>query len=78
MKFIDFNINHSVKVKLTESGKKHYIEWHLKLNVACDCPAIDNEGYCEFQMHDLMNIFGERIIMGCPLMFNTNIKIQVP
>jgi len=77
MKYIDFNINNYVCVKLTEEGRAHYIQWHKDLKIDLECPAIDGEGYFRFQMHELMNIFGSKIVMGCPLMFNGNIKIQI-
>ena len=77
MKYIDFNINNYVRVKLTEEGKTHYIKWHKDLKVDAVCPAIDSAGYCKFQMHELMNVFGSEVVMGLPQMFNSNIKIQI-
>lgn len=76
-KYCDTNLNYYIKIKLTEEGriiyKKHYAKYNceaLKLN-------IDDEGYVRFQIHDFMNIFGERLFMGVTLPCETNCKIQV-
>lgn len=76
-----FNINHYVKVKLTERG--HEI---LRATHAENCrlvrhdypyrePKTDAEGWSEWQMHDLMHIFGPHLFMGPPPPFETTIQI---
>lgn len=83
----DFNINDYVKVKLTEKGK--YIYYHQFDNINQNIQEIggiplnpielkyDNEGYVEFQMWRLMEIFGEHLHNGCDIPFETTIKFKV-
>lgn len=81
MEQINFNINHHVKVKLTNYGYSIWVEHHNKystkpLTVESILKLKDREdedGYLDFQMHELMNIFGGKISMGNKLCFDTNI-----
>lgn len=64
-----FNINNIVRVKLTDIGKriisgKKYM------------PAEDERGWSEWQMWDLMNVFGEHIYLGMSLPFEAEIEIM--
>ena len=79
--YIDFNINQYVKVKLSKRGwdelKRQDDEMMdrfamLKLNP----PEVDEDGYCTFQMHDLMQRLGSLCIMGPMPPFHSQIKIQ--
>lgn len=76
-KYCDTNLNYYIKVKLTEEGRMFYKKHYAKYN--CDAPElnIDDEGYTQFQIHDFMNIFGERLFMGATLPCETNCKVQV-
>lgn len=76
-KYCDTNLNNYIKIKLTEEGRIIYKEHYAKYN--CEAPKlnIDDEGYVRFQIHDFMNIFGERLFMGATLPCETNCKIQV-
>ena len=77
MTFAKYNLNDYIKVKLTEEGRIIYKKHYAKYN--CEAPKlnIDDEGYVRFQIHDFMNIFGERLFMGATLPCETNCKIQV-
>lgn len=78
---IPFNINQCVKVKLTDIGLKILKQQHDELYSALPRlrgkpfvpPKVDNKGYCKFQMHDLMNRFGEHCMLGCKFPFETDI-----
>lgn len=76
-KYYETNLNYYIKIKLTEEGRIIYKKHYAKYN--CEAPKlnIDNEGYVRFQIHDFMNIFGERLFMGATLPCETNCKIQV-
>lgn len=83
----EFNINDYVKVKLTEKGK--YIYYHQFDAINQNIQKIggkplnpielkyDDEGYVEFQMWHLMEIFGEHLHIGCDIPFETTIKLKV-
>ena len=76
-KYCDTNLNHYIKIKLTEEGRIIYKKYYNSHN--CEAPKldIDDEGYVRFQIHDFMHIFGERLFMGATLPCETNCKIQV-
>lgn len=73
---MEFNINKNVKVKLNSEGYRILEEFHQqrlrRLEEAIPeyewrkykPPETDNEGYSEFQMWQLMNIFGSHMGMG--------------
>jgi hypothetical protein len=81
-----FNINDTVKVKLTEDGKETLINHHrrLKANIERHTnipePTVDldkllktdEEGYQSFQIWNLMNIFGSETRMGVNAQFIKN------
>lgn len=82
----NFNINDCVKVKLTEKGK--YIYYHQFDDMNVDILKrggkplnpielkYDDEGYVEFQMWHLMEIFGKHLFNGCDIPFETTIKFK--
>jgi hypothetical protein len=78
---IEFNINHWVRVKLTEHGRQH----HRRKNEALlwehgadyQPPEEDAEGWSKWQLWDLMCEFGDGILMAGPLMFETTIQLIV-
>lgn len=76
-KYCDTNLNYYIKIKLTEEGRIIYKKHYAKYN--CEVPKlnIDDKGFVRFQIHDFMNIFGERLFMGATLPCETNCKIQV-
>lgn len=78
MSYINFNANDSVKVRLTDEGKKilakHYggsiPYWYTEIYEGKD-------GWWKFQFHDLANIFGESLYMGnMKLPFEMNMKVE--
>lgn len=64
---IPFNINYNVKVKLTKKGR----------SLAKYLPKEDDDGYTTWQLWVLMNEFGEHMIIGLDVPFETNI-ILIP
>lgn len=75
------NINSNVKVKLTEFGKefhkqRHIDFWNSLQKEVYVPPGEDKDGYCEFQLWSLMEIFGSLCRMGCELPFETVILID--
>jgi hypothetical protein len=76
-----FNINNTVRVKLTTEGIKRLKENHnevfkdYKGKYPFHLPEIDKDGYTEFQLWNLMSEFGQYIHMGGSLLFETEIDI---
>jgi len=87
MKFVSFNINDHVKVKLTDDGKEILRGNHAKLmNFYAKAPLIkidplkievDEEGYTRFQMWELMYEFGGHVGLGALVPFETTIQVEV-
>ena len=72
------NINSSVRIKLTPCGIQKLKRKHGKLYFEkCIQPKVDKDGYCEMQLWDVMQTFGEDMCMGnMNLPFETNIQIN--
>lgn len=75
-----FNVNELVKVKLTDVGKDIFYHRWDSLNEMCKevvieprYPKVDEEGFTEFQLWDLMNIYGPHLRMGCNVPFEENL-----
>ena len=82
MKFIDFNINDYVLVKLTDIGIKELKRRHNELKEACPIIGefklkLDDEGYYKSQMWYLIQELGGLINMVKEPPFETNMKIQL-
>ncbi len=86
MMMIKFNINHKVKVKLTEEGRKILkAEGEVLIKIYPDMkefaelnymlPEIDEDGYSTYQLWDLMKTFGDHMYNGCSVPFETEILI---
>jgi hypothetical protein len=79
-----FNINCNVKVRLTKFGKElHKKDWEDFWNsigrldeFPYTPPKEDENGYCEFQMWDLMKKFGSYCGLGREMPFDTVIFID--
>jgi hypothetical protein len=79
-----FNINSTVKVKLTEYGKRLHKDFYEdfwgsqgKLDkFPYTPPETDPDGYCEFPLWDLMEGFGDYCGLGRELPFDTVILID--
>lgn len=63
-----FNMNDFVKVKLTEFGEKVYAEHYKQYETKRKLTRDDN-GYSEFQLWQLMNIFGSNMYNGNKILF---------
>lgn len=80
-----FNVNHYVKVKLTEYGIAILKQQHEELNDEMEMTGvkgfgnfkvdIDEDGYTKFQLHSLMNKFGHLTTNGQKIPFETEIII---
>ena len=72
------NMNRKVKVKLNEYGIQIYSDRYNKVNslagkivIPSTDPIIDDKGFTEFQLWELMHLFGEYIMIGCKIPFET-------
>ncbi len=81
VKLIDFNINHSVKVKLTDHGRNRLRLNHKRLmdvipggQYAYRPPKEDEDGVSDWQLWRLMSELGEYMYMGGESLFDTNIQ----
>lgn len=86
----EFNINNSVKVKLTDYGKEIYYHQYDYLNqsygkeiIEPRYPKVDENGYATFQLWNLMELYGKYISMTGTveqntLPFETTIFIDLP
>lgn len=76
-KCFKFNINETVYVKLTAKGldvhKKYWEEIFKYSKYEYNPPKPNSEGYYQFQLWDLMNIFGSSCYNGCKAPFETYI-----
>lgn len=75
------NMNCIVKVKLNDKGRDIYYHQFDKYNqpdlFKPRFPKVDETGYSEFQLWNLMEIFGEYMKMGCETPFdNLNVYIE--
>ena len=74
MSEITFNVNHKVKAKLNDRGRKIQAEYYAPFG---DGPKPDSDGWTEYQMWCLMHVFGEHCYMGPEPPFETNVRIIV-
>ena len=74
-----FNINHMVRVKLTDKGRAiHRENWEILSRKLGYCPPVeDKNGWSTWQMWSLMNHFGEHLFCGSEPPFETTIDIVV-
>lgn len=82
MQYKETNLNHYIKVKLTEKGKEIYRnrfdEDDIKeLGIEYCEPKIDKDGYTEFQMWDFIRIFGKYFHMLGDNPCETKCMVQV-
>jgi hypothetical protein len=78
-----FNINNYVRVKLTEAGSAYLIKQRSLLQQEFPNARfpdleiqVDDDGYTEFQLHELMYNFGSFMSPEFPEMFNSTIYIS--
>src|SRR5690348_10918622 len=76
-----FNINDHVRIKLTDSGRKvlkaHYDSIELPPDFQRPSKSEDANGFSEWQLHEVMYIFGRSVYIGCETPFETNIKLDL-
>lgn len=81
-KWYNVNLNHTVKVRLTDKGRDIYYHQNDKLNQQYNKIMIkpkypvEVNGYYSTQLWNLMAIFGEHIFMGMDIPFETTIEIE--
>jgi len=82
-----FNINHKVRVRLTDAGRKILAD--ARDNLCRSYPNIkglsrypladeDAGGWSQWQLWDLMARFGPHMRLGGPMLFETTIEIPDP
>jgi hypothetical protein len=78
------NINHIIKVKLTDHGKDIFYHQHDEFNkkfvfskIPPRYPNVDEDGFSTFQLWDFMNVYGPYCRIGSidPFIENNNIYI---
>jgi len=79
----DFNINHHVRVKLTEYGREKHREQHDTFWKSTGStppiytpPTEDSEGWSDWQLWTLMQDLGSLVSMGGNLPFDTQIQFE--
>lgn len=83
-KYLKYNINHGVKVKLTEHGQNIILEQqeqfrskHPEIASAITSPKPDKDGWTTWQMWSLMSAFGDAIGLTSDIPFETDVLIEV-
>jgi len=82
MKRLYYNVNSNVWVRLTPLGheihKKFWAEALKGSTIEHAIPVlkVDEDGWTEFQMWDLMCIFGHHLYNGCKPPFETYIRFR--
>jgi len=81
---MEFNINETVRVKLTPRGRKVHRQDHINFwsqfpGKKCEYrpPVEDEEGWSRWQLWCLMKEFGPHVDMGMDLCFETVIDIPI-
>lgn len=75
------NLNDIVTVKLTEEGLKHISDYYKEFEEEF-CVYVSgwelslNGNEYTTELHDIMNIFGEKLFVGGEQMFENEIKIN--
>lgn len=80
----NFNINDYVYVRLTDYGRGIHRRAYDRLTKERDgkipwmykAPKEDSEGWSKWQMWELMNVFGDFMVLGFDPPFETTIRIE--
>ena len=80
----EFNCNRTVKVKLTPIGiaelkRQHQLmvrQYNPPLTRPFIEPETDKEGWSSWQLHDLMSRFGDSMVVGMDVPFETAIRFE--
>lgn len=72
------NVNDLVRVRLTDHGRAVYAKWleSLSLPEEYRVPKEESSGWSQWQLHELMGIFGSSTGVCKPLCFETNFLIR--
>lgn len=83
-KWLALNINHNVRVKLTDCGREihrqnfaQFLATFPKFPYAYRQPEEDADGWSTWQLWNLMQEFGDHLHMGTSLPFDTTIELDV-
>ena len=68
MSEIRLNVNDRVRIRLTRRGRQI-----LAVNGRAIWPKEDRDGYSEWQLWELFELFGDKIYLGCETPFETEI-----
>lgn len=72
-----FNVNEVVRVQLTDIGRAaHKAYWEPFSGGKYQPAKTDEDGWSEFQLWDLMALFGPKMTMGMSVPFSTNIEFK--
>ena len=87
IKFLTFNVNSKVLVRLTDRGRELHRRSYqdtiarIPAGLAADNPykppKENAEGWTDFQLWELMELFGPHIFLGCEQPFESNIRLLV-
>ena len=82
MENVEFNLNYTVKVKVTDAGIEHYVKNHnkimpLKYHISFNeyKSKADKDGFHSYQMHDFMDNFGG---LGLSIANMVDLNIIIP
>jgi hypothetical protein len=81
-KWVDFNINDAVRVRLTKLGRMELQRQADEFNAAypngplVGLPNEDGDGYSTFALWSLMQDLGALCRIGCPVPFETAIQFR--
>ncbi len=82
-KYIPFNLNHNVKIKIKPKGFKILESAYNEQNIfyggkllPYQAPEVDTEGYTTYQAWDFINKFGAYFYCGFDVPIETEILIE--
>jgi hypothetical protein len=75
-RFMSFNTNDYVLIRLTDFGRK-IIKDRITEFPLNKSPEEDKDGWSGWQLHQVMNFFGEYLVAGGDLPFETTIRIPI-
>ncbi len=75
-----FNINSFVRVKLNEHGHLIHRQRHSRLLPSFEYHPVeqDEEGWSKWQLWKLMHVFGDHVMLGSKVPFETEIELITP
>lgn len=78
-KYINFNINNYIQVRLTDAGRARLFENYqeLKLPFKYKPPEEDKDGWSRWQAWVLIEQLGDGVSMGLDLLFEPEIRIEI-